>query len=641
VTYHYEIKDGCNNPATDVDITYSGGDTQAPVITNCKSNSTRLFDAGQIYYTVVGNEFDVTATDNCSLSSLVYNLTGATSGTGTSLATKRLNGGNTTITWTATDTCGKSSTCAFTVTVNKRPTVVKYIGDQTEQYSDVTDLKALLYDAGNDLNYSNCTTKDESKWTLLCSKNIKFTVGTQSTVDFLTAVTGQATGTLKLNQSSGNCNVTAAFAGDSTYCSSSNNLNCISTDDQFVMTKENAVADYTGQDFASTGTATSTSSLVRLSATIRDITAVPVSGDPEGGDIRNAKARFKLRGVNPSNGSEVVPEFNTEWINVTLLGTDIKVGSILKDLTLTIPGSLESVIFEIKVEVGDNGYYCNSDATAIIGTLTLSKSLNDFVTFGGNLKMTPNTSYGYYPSNNDSKINFGGSVKYNKNGTNMQGGINIIWRTGTNVYQIKGIVGGSNGSMSVNIANANEKKAVVIAKANVYDTQTGAAVPNSSGAIVTLNLVDKGEPGVNDQISIELRNSAGTLLLSSKWTGIKTDLLTLTGGNIQVKSTATVTAVKEETTEETPDETVTNLKLPFNIKAYPNPSSQYFNLNIEGYDGEEAEIMVYNSAGILIDQFKQKANQENQLGQNWARGMYIVQIKKGVEVKTIKLMKNN
>src|SRR5262249_1740786 len=36
VTYHYVIKDDCNNQATAVDITYSGGDTQNPVISNCK-----------------------------------------------------------------------------------------------------------------------------------------------------------------------------------------------------------------------------------------------------------------------------------------------------------------------------------------------------------------------------------------------------------------------------------------------------------------------------------------------------------------------------------------------------------------------------------------------------------------------------
>ncbi|MEO8515763.1 MAG: T9SS type A sorting domain-containing protein [Flavobacterium sp.] len=372
-----------------------------------------------------------------------------------------------------------------------------------------------------------------------------------------------------------------------------------------------------------------------MSATIRDITAVPASGDPDGGDIRNAKARFLLRGINPANSSVVVAEFSTEWINVSLLASDVKVGSILKDITLSIPSSLDSVVYEIKVEV--DGYYNCSTATSIIGTLTLSKSLNDFVTFGGNLKMTPNTSSGYYPSNNDSKINFGGSVKYNKNGTNMQGGINIIWRTGTKIYQIKGIVGGSNGSMSVNISNANELKAVVNAKANVYDTQTGLAVPNSSGAIVTLNLVDKGEPGVNDQISIELRNSAGTLLLSSKWTGVKTDLLTLTGGNIQVRSTTnTVSSITKEDAE-----TIADVKLPFNVKAYPNPSSQYFNLNIEGNDGEESEVMVYNSAGILIDQFKGKVNQEYQIGDRWSSGMYLVQIKKGMEIKTIKLIKRN
>ena len=54
-------------------------------------------------YTVVGAEFNATATDNCAVTSLTYALSGVTSGTGTTLAGVLFNKGITTVTWSATE----------------------------------------------------------------------------------------------------------------------------------------------------------------------------------------------------------------------------------------------------------------------------------------------------------------------------------------------------------------------------------------------------------------------------------------------------------------------------------------------------------------------------------------------------------
>ncbi|OXA78391.1 Por secretion system C-terminal sorting domain-containing protein [Flavobacterium aquidurense] len=82
-----------------------------------KNNVAKNTDNAVCTYTVQGNEFDATATDNCDNIAYSYVLSGATTATATgSLANKIFNKGVTTVTCTATDACGSSST-SYTVTV--------------------------------------------------------------------------------------------------------------------------------------------------------------------------------------------------------------------------------------------------------------------------------------------------------------------------------------------------------------------------------------------------------------------------------------------------------------------------------------------------------------------------------------------
>lgn len=77
-------------------------------------------------FTVPGSELNALASDNCQLNTLLYSLSGATSGTGSTLSSVPINTGTTVVTWTATDASLNSASCSFTITVidSVPPTVI-------------------------------------------------------------------------------------------------------------------------------------------------------------------------------------------------------------------------------------------------------------------------------------------------------------------------------------------------------------------------------------------------------------------------------------------------------------------------------------------------------------------------------------
>lgn len=100
-------------------------DNTNPVI-SCLTDQTVNTDATVCTYTHSGTDWDATATDNCSVEETTYELTGATTGTGTTLDGVIFNQGDTTVTWTATDSAGNTDVCSFTVTVedNEAPEAI-------------------------------------------------------------------------------------------------------------------------------------------------------------------------------------------------------------------------------------------------------------------------------------------------------------------------------------------------------------------------------------------------------------------------------------------------------------------------------------------------------------------------------------
>ena len=136
-------------------------DNQAPVI-SCPvaTNANRNTNTSLCTYTAVGTEFNATATDNCAVTALTYTLSGATSGTGTSLTGVVFNKGTTTVSWSASDGVNTAVNCSFTVTVldNQAPVISCPANKTAYTNDDGTGNCTTTVALGTPTATDNCTT---------------------------------------------------------------------------------------------------------------------------------------------------------------------------------------------------------------------------------------------------------------------------------------------------------------------------------------------------------------------------------------------------------------------------------------------------------------------------------------------------
>ena len=162
-TVLWTVTDGVGNSSTcTFDVTVV--DNISPSITSCGAtgNQTVNVDAAQCNYTQAGNAWNATATDNCTVSSIVATLSGATTASGlTTLAGVDFNIGTTTVLWTVTDGVGNSSTCTFNVIVvdNVLPSISSCgaTGNQTVNVDAAQCNFTQTGSAWNAIATDNCT----------------------------------------------------------------------------------------------------------------------------------------------------------------------------------------------------------------------------------------------------------------------------------------------------------------------------------------------------------------------------------------------------------------------------------------------------------------------------------------------------
>ncbi len=115
-TYQVTVTDNKNCTAQD-QVTITTIQDVTPPIISCVGNQIESTSSVSCTYKKTTNSWDASATDNCTISSLIYQLTGATTGTGSTLNNVIFNQGITQVLWIATDGLGNSDSCFYTVTI--------------------------------------------------------------------------------------------------------------------------------------------------------------------------------------------------------------------------------------------------------------------------------------------------------------------------------------------------------------------------------------------------------------------------------------------------------------------------------------------------------------------------------------------
>lgn len=80
-------------------------------------------------------------------------------------------------------------------------------------------------------------------------------------------------------------------------------------------------------------------------------------------------------------------------------------------------------------------------------------------------------------------------------------------------------------------------------------------------------------------------------------------------------------------------------EIPFNVIAYPNPSTNQFTLEIEGDSTEIVAINVFDIAGRLIKEMNNIKESSVTFGESLPRGVYIAVVQQGSNQKTIRIIK--
>jgi hypothetical protein len=292
------------------------------------------------------------------------------------------------------------------------------------------------------------------------------------------------------------------------------------TDGTLTVTQEDARATYNGNSLFWTSSASSANAAVTLSATIRDATALPVldpAYDIWAGDIRNAKVTFVNRDTNTAfAGCSNLPVG-------LVVSSDTKTGTATCTTTLTASNATGATQYRVGIVV--SGYYTRNDA-ADDELIDVAQPLtSNFITGGGNLVLA--ASSGQVAGAAGTKMNFGFNVKYNKPGTNLQGGATILVRSDGRIYQIK--------SSAISSLGVVGSKASFTGKASIQDvTDSLNVVAIDGNATLQLWLTDNGEPGTKDTLGVQVLSKSGGTWFSSNWNGTKTVEQNLAGGNLSV-----------------------------------------------------------------------------------------------------------
>jgi ubiquitin len=186
-------------------------------------------------------------------------------------------------------------------------------------------------------------------------------------------------------------------------------------------------------------------------------------------------------------------------------------------------------------------FYCWEN-TSLPTVVVLAMPGGDFVTGGGHYDQV--ASAGKYASDPlTPRMNFGFNMKWNKSQKNLQGQINVVYRTVSGrIYYIKSNAISGLAVTQITMGGKTYNMATMTSKANLTDIS--GTVPESVDGNLLLKVVvwDSAEDngGKADRITVELMDATGTLLLFSSHIYGIANAGVIGGGNINVRNSSNI-----------------------------------------------------------------------------------------------------
>ncbi|MDZ4328996.1 MAG: MBG domain-containing protein, partial [Flavobacterium sp.] len=262
--------------------------------------------------------------------------------------------------------------------------------------------------------------------------------------------------------------------------------------------------------------------------------------------------------------------------------------------------NLSVEVYKIKAAAGSG---C-ANATAYLAVYDPN---GGFVTGGGWI-MSPLGAYTANPTLTG-KANFGFNAKYKKGNTQVDGNTEFQFQTGNLNFS----------------SSSHEAMSLVIAGAQaIYKGQgTINGVPGYSFMVSAID-GEKKSTGITDKFRIKIWNGAGVVYDNQIGAADNADATTaIGGGSIVIHEVKKNGAAKVVIVEKTPE------IVPFAITAYPNPSAQYFIIDIKGGTSEKTEVIVYDILGRMVKHIQNSDSKEIKFGEELSSGSYIAIINQG------------
>jgi IPT/TIG domain-containing protein len=398
---------------------------------------------------------------------------------------------------------------------------------------------------------------------------------------------------------------------------------------------------YTGPVNAWTPTATSNSATVTLAAFVKNSSEAGAAC----GDIATARVSFEVK--NSLGLWSAVPGAQNLSVYYVDPANPAKGGTAAAIVQLNISNNTATQIFDLRVVVsgnyvGDPAYGCSQ---VTISRLVPGGAISGGVVLCGNTATGLLRPSAYIPT----LLAFG--VEYVVKQSKVQNPKGKVTVCVPSFYDLQGNSTAPqlnwykitcNAIASLAITNPS---ATFTSKANVakYNPSTGELTAIEGNCTMVLDLKDivtTGCSNVQDLVGITVYRNAGGLWYSNNWSTSKTVPGNICGGDLTVTGT-TSTSSTIAFADRAPGLAEQSVMVQtFQVKAYPNPTSNHFTLDVEGSSvADQVIIRVTDIAGNLAYVTSGAPQRNFTFGENLPAGAYLVEVVQGQTRRFLKVVK--